>query len=73
MTTLHICREEMREVHREDIGRRFCFYCRKHVEFMYVVTAPVRLSYYGPNPSIQCPRGHVDGDLFPGRVREWEV
>lgn len=63
----------MVEVHREPDGLpRHCFRCRKHRDFFYVVDAPVELSYYGPNPSIQCSSGHRDGDLFPGREREWE-
>lgn len=54
-------------------GERWCFVCRKRREFYYIVTAPVEPSYYGPNPDIKC--GHCktsDGDLFPGREREWE-
>lgn len=71
---LHINREWMREVRRESEGVRWCFGCRKRREFFFVVTEPVRrLSYYGPNPSIRCGTCDlVDGDLFPGRSREWE-
>ena len=69
-----ICREEMREVRREPDGAvRWCFCCRKHRAFEFVVTAPVGESYYGPNPGVECATCHLrDGDLFPGRYREWE-
>jgi hypothetical protein len=62
----------MKEIHRETDGERWCFTCRKRREFMYVVTAPVGISYYGPNPSIRCGTcGAIDGDVFPGTSREW--
>lgn len=69
-----VCREEMREVRREPNGEpRWCFMCRTVQPFVFVVTAPVGPSYYGPNPSIQCAACAAnDGDLFPGREREWE-
>jgi hypothetical protein len=71
---LVICREEMREVRRERDGdERWCFVERKRRTFNLVITAPVGLSYYGPNPSIRCAScGTSDADLFPGRIREWE-
>ena len=41
--------------------------------FVFVVTAPVGPSYYGPSLSVQCAAcGTSDGDLFPGRTREWD-
>jgi len=62
-----------KEIHREQIGVRWCFQCRKRVEFIYTLTADVEPSYYGPNPSIQCePRGHWNGDIGFGGSREWE-
>jgi hypothetical protein len=71
--TLHICREELREVVRRSAGERFCFQCRKRRDFLYIVRAPVdELSYYGPTPRIECKTCKaIDGDLFPGREREW--
>ena len=70
--TLHICfGPEMAEVRREPDGERWCFVCRKRRRFDFVVRAPVEPSYYGPNPFIECEKGHEDGDLFPGRYREW--
>lgn len=70
--TLHICREEMREVVRQADGERFCFVCRKRRAFLYVVDTPVGMSYYGPTPRIECATcGTIDGDMFPGRAREW--
>lgn len=69
-----ICHEEMREVVRRPDGEpRWCFRCRKVRVFEYVVLAPVGISYYGPTPAIECGTCHLmDGDLFPGRSREWE-
>ena len=69
-----ICREEMREVRREPDGEpRWCFHCRKVRAFEFVVTAPVGPSYYDPSPDVECSTCHLsDGDLFPGRYREWE-
>ena len=69
-----ICRDKTREVKREPDGKdRWCFHCRKHRAFEYVVSAPVGVSYYGPNVRVECATCHTsDGDLFPGRIREWE-
>jgi len=69
-----ICRgPETAEIHREQLGERWCFVCRKRREFAYAVRAPIEPSYYGPNYSVVC---HVcdtmDGDLFPGYSRDWE-
>lgn len=72
-TRVFICRgPEMEEIHRERVGARWCFRCRERAVFDYVVTAPSTPSYYGPNPSIQCPSGHHDGDIGFGGSREWE-
>ena len=70
----YICREETREVRREQDGEiRWCFHCRKVRTFEFVVSAPTGPSYYGPNAAVQCATCHTtDGDLFPGRCREWE-
>lgn len=72
--TLTICRgPKMEVIHSESLGERWCFRCRKRREFFYRVSAPIEPSYYDPNPSIRCDTwGHIDGDLFPGRSREWE-
>ena len=61
-------------IHRESEGVKWCFRCRKRVEFEYTLTAEILPSYYDPNPSIHCvPKGHWNGDLFPdGREREWD-
>lgn len=62
-----------KEIHRESLGERWCFTCRKRREFFYIVTADVEPSYYDPNPSIRCAHCNTDdGDCFPGRYREWE-
>lgn len=64
---------EHREVKRESQGEKWCFKCRKRREFWFTVTAPIEPDWYGPTCAIRC--GHCntqDGDLFPGREREWE-
>lgn len=68
-----VCGELLEEVVRRTHGEtRYCFSCRAKRRFEYVVLAPVELSYYGPTPRIECATCHViDGDLFPGREREW--
>ena len=69
-----ICREEMRETVREQDGmERWCFCCRAKRVFEFVVSSPVGISYYGPNAYIECVTCRTtDGDMFPGRYREWE-
>ena len=68
-----ICGPATADIHRESDGTRWCFVCRAPTEFEYVVTATVEPSYYDPTSSIQCPHGHIDGDLFPGRTRELDA
>lgn len=73
MDHVHITRTLMREVASGIEGVRWCFGCRGRREFFYVVTATLYPSYYEPNPSVRCGTcGLLDGDLFPGRAREWE-
>ncbi len=74
MNGIHILHTPMEEVsQRPDGGERWCFVCRRRRTFELVVTAPVELSYYGPTAAIRCSSCNVvDGDLFPGRQREWE-
>jgi hypothetical protein len=71
---VRVCWEPMEEVSRESQGERWCFKCRSRRKFFYVVTAPTDpMSYYGPNPSVRCGTCDLpDGDLFPGREREWD-
>jgi len=71
---VHINRSgPMRELHREELGERWCFKCRKRRGFAYIVTGEIEPSYYGPSPAVKCNHcGISDGDLFPGREREWE-
>ena len=60
-------------VNRVDGETRWCFNCRQPREFRYIVMAPVEPDWYGPHADVKC--GHCrtsDGDLFPGREREWE-
>jgi hypothetical protein len=61
-----------REIHREELGERWCFRCRKRREFIYTVVADTEPSYYEPNPFIRCAACNTtDGDLGFGRMREW--
>jgi hypothetical protein len=65
--------EMVEVVNRLDGKTRWCFTCRTRREFRYIVTAPTEPSYYGPNADIKCSHCKTsDGDLFPGREREWE-
>ena len=71
-TAFHVCRTPMEEIHRESLGDRWCFHCRRRHEFVYLIRATVEPSYYDPTPSIQgLPCGAQDGDMFPGHEREW--
>ena len=72
--TLHINWEPYETLSERPDGEvRWCFYCRKRVAFVRTIKRPVDpMSYYGPNATIKCERGHDDGDLFPGSYREWE-
>jgi len=72
---VHINRgpEMVEVVNRRDGKTRWCFVCRKRREFRYIVMAPTEPSYYGPHADIKCAHCKTsDGDLFPGREREWE-
>jgi hypothetical protein len=72
--SVHICSgPKMQEVVRRADGERWCFTCRKRRDFLFIVDAPIELSYYGPTPHIECATcGKWDGDCFPGTAREWE-
>jgi len=73
-TVAHINRPgTTREIHREELGERWCFKCRKRRNFIYTVMAEIEPSYYDPNPYVRCEHcGTDDGDCFPGTHREWE-
>lgn len=72
MTTLHVHRVHTRVFAQRQDGLRWCFRCRKRVTFTRTVHVPTDpMSYYGPHTTIECERGHGNGDLFPGRWREW--
>lgn len=60
-----------REYSRREDGERWCFRCRSRCPFVLRVLTPVdEMSYYGPRAQVECDRGHVDGDCFPGTWRE---
>jgi hypothetical protein len=71
--TLHVLRVPTRVLSQRPDGEpRWCFVCRKRVEFMLTVHTPTDpLSYYGPHADIKCEHGHLNGDCFPGTYREW--
>lgn len=72
--SIHILHTPMKEVHRERVDPdRWCFKCRKMREFHHVAHEPAdTYSHYGPSRKIECSVCHlIDGDLFPGRSREW--
>ncbi len=59
-------------IDRHPKGERWCFICRGRRPFELVLVVEPFPSYYAPSPSIRCADcGSVDGDLFPGRIREW--
>lgn len=67
---LTVCSGGLTEViASESAGERWCFVCRQRVEFTDTCTAYTEPSYYDPWWTRKCPRGHVDGDLFPGWSR----
>jgi hypothetical protein len=69
--SLHVLRVPTRIASSVDVGRRWCFVCRKRVTFTQTVHVPTDpLSYYGPHSTLKCERGHFDGDCFPGTYRE---
>lgn len=68
-----VCGTRMVESSRTAEGVRWCFACRRRVEFVRIVMVPDGLSYYGPTVDVRCSEcGVIDGDLFPGRYREWD-
>lgn len=68
-----VCGTRMVESSRTTEGVRWCFTCRRRVEFVRIVMVPDGLSYYGPTVDIRCGEcSSIDGDLFPGRCREWD-
>jgi hypothetical protein len=61
------------EVSRKEKGIHWCFVCRQRVPFFFVVRRDdVEEDYYGPWMSVEDEKGHINGDLFPGRERVWE-
>lgn len=72
MTVIHIHRVPTRVHSQHDHGVHWCFRCRKRIPFTRTVHTPTDpMSYYGPHVTVECERGHDNGDLFPGWIREW--
>lgn len=63
---------EVKTIAEESVGIKWCFICRSRVQFTDVLKGEIGPSYYGPWWSRICSAGHLDGDLFPGRYREYE-
>ncbi|MGO1522867.1 MAG: hypothetical protein ACTHV8_04165 [Nesterenkonia sp.] len=73
--SINICRGPAMEAIRDDPhgDPRWCFACRKVNDFRFIVMASIEPSYYDPEPKVVCAEcATTDGDLFPGRIREWE-
>ncbi len=52
---------------------RWCFKCRAIRSCEFVLRGDREPTYYAPWPSIECVTcGTSNGDLFPGRYREWD-
>lgn len=74
-----ICRgPEMHECNRWDEGIKWCFVCRKRVQFWQILKMAsfedlvASMGFYSHSRSMECERGHVNGDMFPGTWREWD-
>lgn len=66
---LTVCyRRGVRVLATESAGVRWCFVCRKRVEFTDTCTTDDN-PWYEPTWGRTCERGHFDGDLFPGYSR----
>lgn len=62
------------EVSRKPVGVKWCFGCRKRLEYEFVVKrydVDPRDDPYGPWGAYECTRCHEDRALFPGRERVW--
>ncbi len=72
--SIHIHRVPTRIVAAKPHGKeRWCFVCRKRTRFTITTHVPNDpMSYYGPHWTVECAWRHIDGDLFPGRFREWD-
>ncbi len=69
----HICFTEAETVKRYPDGERWCFKCRARRTFTRANHFPAPTSWHDPWTTIRCDTCNtVDGDLFPGRSREWE-
>lgn len=67
-----VCGTRMVEHSRRSEGIKWCFQCRTRAEFHWIVMVPDGPSYYGPEAYMKCSNcDEIDGDLFPGRYREW--
>lgn len=70
-TVGHICRTpgKSKTIKRQV---RWCFGCRKRVNYKLVLFVPEPYSYYDPSTSWECPTCKEDHTLFPGMFYESE-
>lgn len=72
MSDVHVLHVPTHVISKRGLGVRWCFVCRERVAFNLTITAPDDpMSYYGPSATVECERGHFNGDCFPGTYREW--
>ena len=68
----------MHERNRWDEGVKWCFTCRKRVQFWQILRTPsmedliATMGFYDHSRTVECEKGHMDGDMFPGTSREWD-
>lgn len=76
--TIYVCGAPMTERKRWDEGVMWCFHCRKRVQFWQVLLVASKeaieasMGFWTHTRRIECEHGHLNGDLFPGRWREWD-
>lgn len=70
---VYLLRGPTHEYHREPIGDRWCFRCRKRLPHDFVVMGdpPEVMSYYDPSPGYRCSGCGQDHTRFPGMERTW--
>ena len=61
------------ELSRQRDQVRWCFACRQHTPHDLIVEGepPEAMSYYEPNPRLDCSVCHEDHTDFPGTSRDW--
>ena len=60
------------EFSRDSVGIKWCFQCRKHLEYFWIVEGDPEPNYYGPSARYSCSACNGDHTLGFGRVYTWE-